>query len=497
MNAAAAPVDEPAKEIFGHPRGLATLFFTEMWERFSYYGMRALLVLFMVEQIEAGGLGYSDQTATAIYGLYTAFAYLVCLPGGWIADRLWGAQRAILVGGIIIMCGHFVLAVPGVPTFFLGLMLVCTGTGLLKPNVSAVVGDLYALEDVRRDSGFTIFYMGINIGAALGPLVCGGLATQNWHYGFAAAGVGMLFGLVQFRLTRARLGNAGLAPATEPSQRLRRTAWSAVGAVLAIALLLLIAAVGGWLVLDAPALARGTAMALVAAMIVYFAYVFLAGKLTPVERNRVIVIVVLVLACSMFWAGFEQAGSSLNLFAERYTLRDFAGFEIPASWFQSLNPTFIILLAPVYAMFWVWLARRHLEPAAPAKFAFGLIILGLGFAVMIGAAVLVAEGRQVWPTWLVFTYLFHTMGELALSPVGLSAMTKLAPRRFVGQMMGMWFMCNALGYAIAGLIAGTFDVDAQSDWPGLYTQIVLTTMGSGVVLLVFSKPLRRLMGGLH
>jgi proton-dependent oligopeptide transporter, POT family len=282
MTQATAPFDQPSKEIFGHPRGLATLFFTEMWERFSYYGMRALLVLFMVEQIEAGGLGYSDQTATAIYGLYTAFAYLVCLPGGWIADRLWGAQRAVLVGGIIIMCGHFVLAVPGVPTFFLGLMLVCAGTGLLKPNVSAVVGDLYAPGDARRDSGFTIFYMGINIGAALGPLVCGGLATQNWHYGFAAAGVGMLFGLVQFQLTRARLGNAGLAPATEPSQRLRRTAWSVVGAVLAIALLLLGAALSGWLVLDAPALARGTAVALVAAMIAYFAYVFLAGKLTPV-----------------------------------------------------------------------------------------------------------------------------------------------------------------------------------------------------------------------
>jgi len=497
MSRTAASLDVPRREILGHPRGLVTLFFTEMWERFSYYGMRALLVLFMVEQIDAGGLGYSDQTATAIYGLYTGFAYLVCLPGGWIADRLWGAQRSVWVGGIIIMSGHFVLAVPGVTTFFLGLMLVCTGTGLLKPNVSAVVGELYPPEDARRDSGFTIFYMGINLGAALGPLVCGGLATQNWHYGFAAAGVGMLAGLIQFRLMRGALGKAGLAPASQPSARLKRTAWSVVGSVLAIAFLLFVAGVNSWVAFDAPALARGMAVALIGAMIAYFAYVFLAGQLTSVERNRMIVIVVLVLACAMFWAGFEQAGSSLNLFAERFTIRDFAGFEIPASWFQSLNPTFIILLAPVYAMFWVWLARRHLEPAAPAKFAVGLIILGVGFAVMIGAAALVAQGRQVWPTWLVFTYLLHTMGELALSPVGLSAMTKLAPRRFVGQVMGMWFMCTALGNAIAGLVAGTFDVGALPDWPGMYTQIVLTTMGSGVVLLLFAKPLRRLMGGLH
>jgi POT family proton-dependent oligopeptide transporter len=497
MSSTAAALDESSTELFGHPRGLATLFFTEMWERFSYYGMRALLVLFMVEQVESGGLGYTDQTATAIYGIYLAFSYLICLPGGWIADRLWGAQRAIWIGGIVIMCGHFVLAVPGVTPFFLGLMIVCTGTGLLKPNVSAVVGDLYAPDDARRDSGFTIFYMGINLGAALGPVFCGFLARLDWHYGFALAGVGMLCGLIQFRFTRHYLGGRGLAPASPPSRRLMLTAWAIIAAVLAAALIVLVAAARGWTVLDAVVLARGTVYSLVAASIAYFAYVFLTGKLSAVERNRMIVIVALVIACALFWAGYEQAGSSLNLFAERFTLRDVGGFEIPASWFQSLNPTFIILLGPVYAMFWVWLAKRHLEPASPAKFAFGLIILGVGFAVMIGAATLVAEGRQVWPTWLVFTYLFHTMGELALSPVGLSAMTKLAPKRFVGQMMGMWFMCTALGNAISGLIAGSFDVDAVSSWPGVYTQIVLWMVGSGLVLLALSKPLRRLMGGLH
>jgi POT family proton-dependent oligopeptide transporter len=494
MNQAVAVPDRP--EILGHPRGLATLFLTEMWERFSYYGMRALLVLFMVDQVENGGLGYSDATATAIYGLYTAAAYLVCVPGGWIADRLWGAQRAIWVGGLIIMAGHFVLAIPGVGPFFLGLLLVVIGTGLLKPNISAVVGELYGPGDARRDAGFTLFYIGINVGAAFGPIVTGWLAERaSWHYGFAAAGVGMLFGLVQFRFTRDYLGTAGLAPDSVPPPRTRAVAWGIIGSVVALAAALVFAGVAGAITLDTQRLVSGTQIALVAAIALYFVYVFVAGKLTPDERNRTIVIVALVIACAMFWSGFEQAGSSLNLFAERYTIRQLGNFEIPAQWFQSLNPAFIILLAPLYSMLWVALARRHLEPGAPAKFAIGLIILGFGFAVMIGAAALVASGQQVLPTWLFFTYLLHTMGELALSPVGLSAMTKLAPRRFVGQTLGIWFMATALGYAIAGQIAGSFSTDALDTWPAQYFNIVLTTVGSGVVLLLVSRPLRRLMRG--
>jgi POT family proton-dependent oligopeptide transporter len=496
MNQAAVTV-AAGRELFGHPRGLATLFFTEMWERFSFYGMRALLVLFMVEQVERGGLGFSDQAATALYGLYTASAYLVCLPGGWIADRLWGAQRAIWVGGTIIMCGHFVLAISGLASFYGGLLLVVLGTGLLKPNVSAVVGELYAPGDARRDGGFTIFYMGINIGAVLGTSICGALAVLNWHYGFAAAGFGMLAGLLHFRATRGHLGLAGQKPAAVPTRNVQWAVWSIVAVVLLAAGLLLLAGVNGAVALDAVQIARWSTLALVAAVIIYFAYVFIGGQLTREERNRVIVIVALMIACAMFFAGFEQAGSSLNLFAERFTVRQFGGLEIPATWFQNLNPAFIILLAPLFSILWVWLARRRLEPSTPLKFAFGLITLGLGFAVMIGAAALVAQGQQVLPTWLIFTYLLHTMGELVLSPVGLSTMTKLAPRRFVGQMMGMWFMCTALGYALAGLIAGTFDTDALEEWPWLYTQIVFTTIGTGVLLLLFVKPLRRLMGGIH
>jgi len=487
----------PRSGFLGHPIGLLTLSTTEMWERFSYYGMRALLVLFMVEAVEEGGLGYSDQTATAIYGLYTAAVYMLSLPGGWIADRLIGAQRAVWFGGIIIMSGHFVLAIPSISTFFLGLVLVSLGTGLLKPNISAIVGEFYQPGDPRRDGGFTIFYMGINVGAALGPIVCGYLAQDNWHYGFGAAGVGMLLGLVQFKVTLAKLGEAGRLPAAKPPNDVafERKAWVGIFFFLAIIGAVLFAGLTNTVTLNAVSLAQSSTYAIVAMAFVYFGYLLILGKLTRDERGRVIVIIVLFFAAAMFWSGFEQAGSSLNLFAERYTLRQFAGFEIPASWFQSLNPVFIIFLAPFYSMMWVALARRHMDPSTPMKFAVGLIILGFGFAVMIGAAALVADGQQVLPTWLFFTYLLHTMGELALSPVGLSSVTKLAPRRFVGQMMGVWFLAASLGNILAGLIAGEFSADAVDDMPRLYTQIVLTTVGSGVLLAIVAKPLKRLMSG--
>jgi POT family proton-dependent oligopeptide transporter len=507
MTADAVAVAERLPQWVGHPRGLRTLFFTEMWERFSYYGMRALLILFMVDQIE-GGLAFSDQTATAIYGLYTAAVYLVALPGGWVADRLWGGQRAVWVGGILIMCGHFVLAIPSGTSFFAGLLLVIAGTGLLKPNISAIVGELYVPGDPRRDAGFSLYYMGINLGAVLGATACGWLAEgnwridlglfvieSNWHLGFGAAGVGMLLGLLQFRVWRGDLGRAGGAPGNAASARTHATARGVAVVLLALVAALFFSGLSGVVTFDAPRIAQWTTATIVIGTVLYFSYVFAAGRLTPDERNRTILIVVLVFACAMFWAGFEQAGSSLNLFAERYTIREFGGFEIPASWFQNLNPAFIILLAPLYSILWLKLARRHLDPSAPAKFALGLIILGVGFAIMIGAATLVASGQQVLPTWLIFTYLLHTMGELALSPVGLSAITKLAPRRFTGQMMGMWFMGTALGNVIAGLIAGQFDANALNDMPGLYLQIVLTSVGAGVLLLLFVKPLKRLSGG--
>jgi POT family proton-dependent oligopeptide transporter len=487
-----------------HPKGLRTLFFTEMWERMSYYGMRALLVLFMVDSVDSGGLGFSDQTATALYGLYTAAVYMVMLPGGWIADRLLGAQKTVWYGGIIIMCGHFILAIPSFYTFFVGLLFIIIGTGLLKPNISAIVGELYQPNDPRRDAGFTIFYMGINLGGALGPLICSALGeseTFGWHYGFAAAGVGMLLGLTQFHLSSARLGNAGLKPSLnpeDPEDRKRiRVGWRYVligmGAVLIICGLLL----GQVISVDPERLAEKATFLIVTVAGLYFIYLFVFGELSDIEKKRLIVIIILFVAAAIFWAGFEQAGSSLNLFAERYTDRMIGNFEIPAGWFQSLNPTFIIILAPVYSALWIALARRHMDPSTPAKFALGLIILALGFAIMFGAAKLVVAGNKVLPSWLIFTYLFHTMGELALSPVGLSAMTKLAPKRYVGQMMGVFFLGASLGNIIAGLIAGEFKADAIDEMPALYAQIVLTTAGSGLLLALFTRPVRRLMGGVR
>jgi POT family proton-dependent oligopeptide transporter len=487
-----------------HPKGLRTLFFTEMWERMSYYGMRALLVLFMVESVADGGLGFSDEAATAIYGLYTAAVYMVMLPGGWIADRLLGAQKTVWYGGIIIMCGHFILAVPSFYTFFVGLLFVIVGTGLLKPNVSAIVGELYRPNDPRRDAGFTIFYMGINLGGALGPLICSTLGESEkfgWHYGFAAAGIGMLFGLAQFYLSSARLGDAGLRPSLDPDDPIDRKkirqGWRYVIAGFCAFLVLAGLMLGQIISVDPLRLAQNATFFIVALAAFYFIYIFIFGNLSTTEKRRVIVIVILFFAAAIFWAGFEQAGSSLNLFAERYTDRMVGGFEIPAGWFQSLNPTFIIILAPVYSALWIALARRHMDPSTPAKFALGLIILALGFAIMFGAAKLVVSGDKVLPSWLIFTYLFHTMGELALSPVGLSAMTKLAPKRYVGQMMGVFFLGASLGNVLAGLIAGEFRADAINEMPALYAQIVLTTAGCGLLLALFTKPIRKLMSGVE
>jgi POT family proton-dependent oligopeptide transporter len=491
-------------QAFGHPRGLITLFFTEMWERLSYYGMRALLVLFMTDQIMNSGMGLTDKTATAIYGIYTAAVYLVALPGGWIADRLMGAQRAVFVGGIIIMSGHFVLAVPSVYAFFLGLLLVVLGTGLLKPNVSAIVGELYPIGDPRRDGGFTIFYMGINVGAFLGPLVCGTLGQNpqfGWHWGFAAAGVGMLFGVIQFWMTRQYLGQAGLHPTSSGDAaidaRNRRKGWMGVSIAMLAVIVVVTLGFAGALSFDPVLIAQQTTALIVAMAIAYFAFILMFGGLDSIEKKRIVVIIALFLGAAMFWSGYEQAGSSLNIFADRYTTLDIGGFTLPSTWFQSLNAAFIVMFAPVYAWMWVALAKRNLNPSTPMKFALGLVILALGFLVMVGGATIIAAGNKALPTWLFFTYLLHTFGELALSPVGLSATTKLAPKRFVGQMMGIWFLGAALGNVVAGLIAGEFDAENVGAMPSQYMQIVLTTGGAGLIFLIFTRPLKKFMGGVE
>ncbi|MCX6878459.1 MAG: peptide MFS transporter [Verrucomicrobia bacterium] len=471
-----------------HPPGLRTLFFTEMWERFSYYGMRALLVLFMVREVDGGGMGLSDEVATAIYGLYTAGVYLMALPGGWLADRIFGAQRTVWLGGIIIALGHFTLALPWTQTFYCGLVLVVVGSGILKPNMSALVGELYPEGGARRDAGFTIFYMGVNLGAALGPIACCYLAQGlGWHWGFAAAGVGMVLGLVQFRGSRNLLGKAGAA--VPQGMRVGRVGMGMLAGAVAVGAGLLGLCLAGIIIIHPLAIARFASLVIVLIAAVYFAYVLLFLGLERGEKQRIGLILVLFLAAALFWAGFEQAGSSFNLFAERYTDRALGatGFVIPAGWFQSLGAVFVIALAPLMAALWVVLARRNLNPSIPMKFGLGLLFLALGFVVMAAASGFVAAGQPVLPGWLIATYLIHTVGELCLSPVGLSSVTKLAPRKLLGQMMGLWFLATALGNLLAGLLAGAFTVDAIQHWPVMYLKITILPVAAALLLMLFSK----------
>ena len=488
--------DPTGKTFLGHPRGLATLFFTEMWERFSFYGMRALLVLFLVDAIARGGLGLDDKTATAIYGLYTAAVYIVALPGGWIADRLIGAQKAVLYGGILISLGSFGLWLsPNASMFYLGLIVIILGVGLLKPNVSALVAELYPEGGVRRDAGFTIFYMGINLGAFIGPLITAWLAQKyGWRVGFMAAGVGMVLGVAQFLATRQHLGGAGATPHVPVGADLSgawRNLWigsALLGVLVALPFL-------GIVKVSPIALQAYGIVVIVAMAALYFAYLLLFAGLDIVEKKRVLVLIVLFLACALFWSGFEQAGSSLNLFAERYTDRVIGAFTVPAGWFQSLNAIFIVIFAPVFSALWVNLARRNLDPSTPAKFALGLVGMALGFLAMFFAARIVADGLPAAAYWLVLTYLFHTFGELCLSPVGLSSVTKLVPPRFVGQSLGIWFLAASLGNLVAGKIAGEFDADNVGAMPGQYLNIFWFGMVAAVALFLVSPVVKRWMGG--
>ena len=508
------------RTIWGHPIGLSTLFFTEMWERFSYYGMRALLILFMSAAVAEGGLGFDDQTSGAVYGLYTMGVYLLALPGGWLADRLLGLKKSVWYGGIIIALGHFTMAVPGfikmfagevqrtsisaldTNSFFLGLILVVIGTGLLKPNVSAIVGTLYAPGDVKRDAGFSIFYMGINLGGFIAPLLTGALAQVDWHLGFGLAGFGMVLGLVQYKMTQGNLdGYAEFTPARtdkeiESRSRLIKYVKVVVGLLAVVVLLMFLRVIP----INASAIANASGVIIAIAAYAYLGYVLIFGKLNSSERKKVLVIAILFIFSSVFWSGFEQAGSTLNLFGQRFTDRNILGWEMPASWFQSVNSLFIVIFAPFFGALWIWLAKRHLEPNSPLKFAFGLILLGAGFFTMYLASKIAASGDLAAPTWLLITYLLHTFGELSLSPVGLSLTTKLAPKKFSGQMMGIWFLSVALGNLVAGLIAGEASggtSEALADMPNQYMKIVLSTVGAGVILLLASKPIRKLMGDVH
>lgn len=504
--------------IFGHPKGLMTLFFTEMWERFSYYGMRALLILFMTMAIAEGGLGFDDQTSGAIYGLYTMGVYLLALPGGWLADRLFGLKKSVWYGGIIIATGHFTMALPGImalitgdhsikpelstldtSSFFLGLILIVVGTGLLKPNISSIVGQLYPKGSTKRDAGFSIFYMGINLGGFIAPIACGTLATYDMHLGFGLAGLGMVFGLIQYKLSGGILKGYGEPPLVVTkeevsNQKKLKSLVTYIGLGLAAIVGVLFMGVIPVNV-SAIAGASGTIIALV--VFGYLGYVIVFGGLNKSDKNKVGVIAILFLFSAMFWSGFEQAGSTLNLFAERFTDRTILGWEIPTSYFQSVNSLFIIIFAPIFGALWVWLGRKNLEPSSPLKFTFGLLFLGLGFFVMYFATKIAASGDLAAPTWLLVTFMLHTFGELSLSPVGLSLVTKLAPNGYAGQMMGIWFLSNALGNLFAGLIAGEASGgtdEALVQMPDQYMMIVYTVLGSAAILFLLRPMIKRMMG---
>jgi len=487
------------RQFFGHPVGLSTLFFTEMWERFSYYGIRPLLVLFMTAALMDGGFGFDRTTASSIVGIYAACVYLASLPGGWIADRWLGLRRAIWYGGILIALGHLSIALSAVlehRAFFMGLILIVAGTGLLKPNISAIVGDLYPEGGARRDAGFSIFYMGINVGALIAPLITGYLGERvGWHYGFGAAGIGMVFGLVVFRLrSQKTLGDIGGSPTGSPEeqQRIRSIVTAACGVVL----LVIVLAMFGVFTINAVAVAGRMRDIMLAMAVAYFLYLFLFAGLTTDEKKRVAVIVVLFVFATIFWSAFEQAPTSLNLFAQDFTDRMLFGWEVPTLWLQSVNSLFVITLAPVFAWIWVAMAKRNMSPSSPAKFTAGLVFAGVAFLVMVAAANKVIEGGtavRVSMLWLSFSYFLQTLGELSLSPVGLSSMTKLAPRRFVGQMMGVWFMAAALGNLIAGIVGGHVDPEQLEQMPILFQRTAYSLFIAALVLGALIIPIRRMM----
>ena len=449
-----------ARGLGGHPSGLTTLFFTELWERFSYYGMRAILVLYMVTPAAQGGLAFDTKSAASIYGTYTMSVYLTALPGGLIADRWLGARLAVLVGGVVIACGHFTMVFPSTTSLYAGMALIAIGTGFLKPNISAMVGGLYRENDPRRDSGFSLFYMGINVGAVLAPLVCGYLAqgesfrrflasagfdpATGWHWGFGAAGVGMIFGLLVFVLQGGRLRQA--------ERRVQKR--------------------GG--VVNEEEAARG------------------AGRLTASDWRRIGVIFVFFLFTILFWGAYEQKGASLNLFARDLVNTQVFGFQFPSSWLQSLTPFYVIILAPLFSILWVRMGDR--QPSSPAKFALGLLFIGLAYLLFMVPAAWMTAGGRVSPLWLVGLYFLEVVGEMCLSPVGLSTVTKLSPAKLVGIMMGVWFLASSLGSKLAGYLSGFFVADDPSTLVRLYGGIALGLLVATGILALLIPTLRRMMG---
>ena len=477
----------------GHPRGLSMLFYAEMWERFSYYGMRAILLLFMIAPLAMGGMGMDQKLAAQIYGNYTMASYMVCILGGYLADNFIGARRAVLIGGLIITAGHYCLAFASEPTFYAGLILVALGTGLLKPSISTLVGGLYSHGDTRRDAGFSLFYMGINLGAFAAPLVVGWLAqgeqfktlltgwgldpTHSWHWGFGAAGIGMTIGMIVYLRHWHWLSHIGHAPEANTPRPWGRLALVALGTA---------AMLGVMIASDYVSWINPIVFALPFVGVIWFGVVQ-----RDQDSRRIAAILVFFVCAILFWAVFEQAGSSLTLFADELTRNELLGFAFPSSWFQSVNSLFILALAPLFA--WLWVSLRERQPSIPMKFVWGLVFLGLSFALLVPAAQLTAAGKvSAW--WLIGVYFLQTIGELCLSPVGLSAMTKLAPAKLAGLVMGIWFLGTALGNKLAGVIAAEFNAKDPQALAHFFWQQALLVGGMTVLLLVLVPWVRRLTG---
>jgi len=483
----------PQKGFFGHPKGLFTLFFTEFWERFSYYGMRAILVYYMYYEVTKGGLGIPENTALAIMSIYGSLVYMSGIIGGWLADRIFGTSKAVFYGGIFIMLGHIVLAIPGsVSLFFVSMVLIVIGTGLLKPNVSSIVGEIYSEKDNRRDSGFSIFYMGINLGGFLSPLVVGKIGMDyNFHAGFALAAIGMLIGLIVFMTTKKKnLGLAGTIVPNPLSPQEKKKYYGIFGAaIIVLAIVLAITIPAGLLTFNSFIALIGILGFLIPA--IYITVMYRSPKTTAVERSRLIAYIPLFLAAVMFWAIQEQGSTILASYADKRTQLEFAGFSISPAFFQSLNPMFIIIFAPVFA--WIWMKLGDRQPSIPKKFSIGLLFAGLSFLIILLPAYFGGENSLVNPLWLVLSYFIVVVGELCLSPVGLSATTKLAPAAFSAQTMSLWFLSNAAAQALNAQIVKFYTPQTEMMYFGIIggASIVLS-----IILFIISPMIQNHMKGI-
>lgn len=488
----------------GHPKPLRPLFFTEMWERFSYYSIRPLLVLFMVAAVSSGGFGFDEATASAIYGIFAGSLYLAAVPGGWLADNWLGQERALWWGSIIIALGHLCIALSaafGKTLFFVGLMFIVLGSGLFKTCISVMVGALYPRADSRRDAGFTLFYMGINLGALLAALIVGVFREQElWHIGFGVGGIGMLISLLVYRFsaqkTLSRYAHAkGISAEWEQASSRFRHIGRWLGGIAALFTLLIVLISTGAVPFDAVMVAEYMTYTIAAVVLLYFVVMFLSSRLSSADKKRLLVCLFLIIGSTLFWSSFDQQPTSFNLFADRYTDLDVMGFSIPSIWFQSLNPLFILLMAPLVSILWIKLGAKGIEPNSMVKFAIGMLLAAAGFGLMILASksILVSPGALASPLWLVGSLFLLTLGELALSPVGLSSMTRLAPDGMQGQIMGLFFASVALGNLIAAFFGSHVTADKIEGLPNLFSVMTIFLVVVACVLLVLSKPMGQML----